>query len=520
MDILYNNKAVTRSRRIQFIKGVVADFGSTFLIILTGLIVTPVILSYLSDVNYGLWMTIVQIIGVLSVMEMGTALAVTHRSANSSLIANHEAFSRLMTTCIVLQFLTAVVILVSGLILAKPLFSWFKMDASYVSSFMPAYYLMLVWFSISLMIGLFPALITGRQKIAQAHVMNAMMLFISTVAVVPFLALGVSVLAFPMAQWLAGLTGVIFAYIYLRRYVPPFSIRVFAIRYEDVKEIFIFSFYGWLGKIGFIALSTGDNIIISGLLGPASVTPFLLTSRFSYLLAGNMPKLSSSSFAGFSELYATHNYERLQANSLWLFRLSVRVACLGSVLVALCTERFVGLWVGPQYFVGTTFAYLLGCLCFRDTIIKSIGIIILASGDVRGLCLSVLIEGVVKIALVMLLIFYLHFGLIALVLGQFLSTAFISGIYYPLKVCRLTKLSGAKLLKEGFARVILKSSPSMGLVMLTPLVPIAWGWGGLILICVAAFFANILCFEVPAMMSASDSSWKNRFTLALRSNFP
>jgi len=39
---------------------------------------------------------------------------------------------------------------------------------------------------------------------------------------------------------------------------------------------------------------------------------------------------------------------------------------------------------------------------------------------------------------------------------------FISGIYLPIKICQLTKLSGAKLLKEVFVKVILKSVPSMG----------------------------------------------------------
>lgn len=510
---------MTQSRRMQFIKGVIVDFGSSFLIIAAGLIVTPIILSYLSDASYGFWMTIVQVIGVLGVIEMGTGVVITQRSASPSIATNHDAFSRLMTVCLVIQFIIAVVILISGLILAKPLFSWFKVDAGSISSVVPAYHLMLVWFSTSLMIGLFPALLAGRQKIAQAHAMNAAMSLISTAGVVPFLMLGAGVLAFPMAQWLAGLVGVIVAYVYLRKYIPPFDICLFAIRYKELKDIFNFSFFSWVGKIGYVILSNSDNIIIAAMLGPASVTLFLLSSRLNSLFAGNMAKLSSSSLAGFSELYATHNYERLQANALGLFSFAVRIACLGGVIVAFCTERFVGLWVGPQYFAGASFALLLGCLCFRDTIIKGSTVIIIASGDVRGLGLSVLSEGIVKIIFVMLFIIYFKLGIIAIILGQLLPTMLISGIYFPVKACRLTKLSSARLLKEGFAKVILKSVPSMVLVMLTPLVPASWGWGGLLLICGAALLVNILCFEGPEMVRVSELSWKDRFAWALRSNF-
>lgn len=513
------NRPATHSRRIQFIKGVVVDFGGSFLITLMSLAVTPFILSRLSDASYGFWMTIVQVIGVLGVMEMGTAVVVTQRSADSSLTTDYEAFSRLMTTCLVIQLLTAATILITGLILAKPLFFWFKVDLDAVPGVVPAYYLMLIWFSINLIFAFLPALLAGRQKIAQAHSINALMLFISTVAVVPFLAVGAGVLAFPMAQWFASLAGVIPAYVYLRRYVPPFGIRIFAIRYKEFKSILSFSFFGWLGKIGYVLLMNSDNIIIAALLGPASVILFLLTSRLNSLFAGNMAKLSGSALAGFSELYASHNYERLQASALGLFNFSVRIACLGGMVVAFCTEKFVGLWVGPQYFAGTAFAFLLGCLCFRDAIIKGISIIIIASGDARGLGLSVLIEGVLKIIFVMLFILYFHFGLIAIVLGQLLPTVLISGIYFPAKVCRLTKLLGTRLLKEGFVKVILKSLPSMVLVMCTPLVPAAWGWGGLLLICGTALLVNILCFEWPALLSASDLSWKDRFAFALRSNF-
>lgn len=513
-----NGKSATSSRKKAFIRGAAVDFGGAIILMVASLAITPIVLSYLDASSYGFWMTIQQIVGMLGLLEMGAAIAVTQRVANPELANDRDKLSRFMSASSIVQLGTAFFIVIIGLGLQAPLFNWFKIDEAVALGSNTAYRLMVFWFAVSTVIGLLPALLAGRQKMAVSHGVNFLVLFITNVGVIPFLALGMSIVAFPLAQCLGGLLGLACSLYYVRKYAPSFRIRLSLVDRENVRSVFGVSFYNWIAKIAFIILTASDNIIIAATLGAATVTPYLLTSRLAGLIAPNMARFSSSAMAGFSELYATKNYERLQAATLGLFKLSTRTACLGAIIVILCTEKLVKLWVGSQYFVSTAFVVILGILCFRDTIIKGVGIIIIASGDMRGFGILTMVEAVLKVVLVVFLIKALKLGLTGVVLGQLLATVLISGVYFPKKILMLTKLPGIKLLYDGFLNILFKSAPTMVVMYaMSIMIPESWKWVGLGLTLFSGVATNIAFFDLPIILETKGLPLPQRIRAAYSS---
>lgn len=502
-------------RMKAFLHGAAVDFSGAVLLMLAGLVITPIVLSYLNASSYGFWMTIQQIVGMLGLLEMGAAIAVTQRVANPELAHDPDQLSRFMSASTAVQLGTAAIVVAVGLGLQSPLFRWFKINEAVAQGSTLAYRLMVVWFAISLMIGLLPALLAGRQKMAVSHGVNFLVQLITNVGVIPFLAVGLSITAFPAAQCLGGVVGLLLSLYFIRKYAPRFRIRFSLVDRENVRSVFGFSFYNWVAKIAFVVLTASDNIMIAATLGAALVTPYLLTSRLAGLIAPNMARFSSSALAGFAELYATRNFDRLRAVTLGLFKLSTRVACFGGVIVILCTERFVKYWVGGQYYVGTIFVVFLGILCFRDTIIKGIGVIIIASGDMRGFGILTMIEASLKVVLVLVMIKVMKFGLTGVVIGQLLATVLISGVYFPMKILSLTRLSGYKLLYDGFLTVLFKSLPTLVMIYaMSKLVPESWKWLGLGVMVLSGVLANIACFDLPIILKTSKAPLSERIKAA------
>lgn len=502
--------------------GVLTDFGGTVLIMLSGIIITPLILSRLNNTSYGFWMTVQQVVGLLGMLEMGAGIAVIQKGADPSVSGDKIKFSRLITSCVVVQAVTATAIFIIGLLLKNQLFTWFKVDEVAVAGSATAYLLMLTWFSLWLLLGMPAILLVSQQRIAWVNGISSFIQLFATIGVVPLLVLGAGVAAFPMAQWGSGLIGVVIAVTLVKLYVPPFEVRFSHFDPASFKQVMGFSLYNWLNKISFMILSASDNILIAATLGPVSVPMFLLSSKLGSLIAPNMSKLSSSAFAAFSELNALKEYAKLQAAALGLLKLSTRVACFGAGIVFCCTSKFVSLWVGSQYFAGFTFVALLSILCFRDTILKSISVIIMASGNIQGLGIISIIEALAKIVLVLFCIKILNLGIEGVILGQLIATLFLSVIYFPKRIAQIVQLPVRKLLSSGVSAPFVQSIPSLFvLALLSRFTPDSWRWFGLFTIVIVSAIVNIACFEVPKVLRdrGENIPLTQRFVLAFRANY-
>lgn len=520
-------KGDKQSRSKAVFQGITVDFGGNALQVLASIVVTPLILTYLSSSTYGFWMTVLQAVGLLGVLEMGAGVALIQKGADPRVVQDRERFDRLFNACLAIQLATAVIWLFLGLVLKDQVFEWFKINEREVGGASFAFTLMVVWLALWNILGLPAILLVMRQKMAIANGISSAVQILSTIGVVPLLAAGSGVIAFPVAQSIFGFAGAVVAYRMVRLHLPPLRIRIAELSGTDIREIMGFSLYNWLNKISYVILTASDNILIAATLGPASVTPYILTTRLSSLIGPNMAKISSSAFAGFSELHATKSFDRdnllrLRGAALGLCKFSLRVACFGSVLVMTCTQRFVDLWVGHSHFAGSAFVLLLGCLCFRDTIVKGISVIIMASGEIRGLGAISIIEAVAKIGLVLMFILGFGMGLSGVVLGQLLATLFLSAFYFPKKICGIAEIDGATLFRSGFLNVLLRSLPSMVvLLLLSRIVPESWGWGGLALTVAAGVVVNMLCFELPRFLCSGHAglSFWQRVIWSFRSNY-
>lgn len=95
-----------------------------------------------------------------------------------------------------------------------------------------------------------------------------------------------------------------------------------------------------------------DFIVIGFILGPASVTTFVITQRVISFVGGFAVSMGSVSWAGLAELRASGDTENFELRMLELVRLLVAVGVTIVGTVAAYNAAFVNLWVGGEYYGG------------------------------------------------------------------------------------------------------------------------------------------------------------------------
>jgi O-antigen/teichoic acid export membrane protein len=95
-----------------------------------------------------------------------------------------------------------------------------------------------------------------------------------------------------------------------------------------------------------------DNIIISALMGPASVVPFVVSQRLVSLAGGQATSFGTATWASLAELYGQGKIDLLNLRLIELTRVSVVLTAAVVIPTAAFTPVFVALWVGSDYYAG------------------------------------------------------------------------------------------------------------------------------------------------------------------------
>lgn len=111
------------------------------------------------------------------------------------------------------------------------------------------------------------------------------------------------------------------------------------------------------GRISFLS----DNIIITLILGPKSVTAFFLTQRLAQLLQQQLQNVSNSAWPALGELYYKNQRDVLSARIVQLTELTAAFAGISMGALIFMNKSFMYLWTGAETFSGNTTTYL-ACL--------------------------------------------------------------------------------------------------------------------------------------------------------------
>ncbi len=234
-------------------RNIVVTMLSTVLYLVTRLFIPPIILSYVSLAEYGVWSYCFIILGYISLSIFG--ITNVYIRYGSVYYANNEVdnINRLLSTGIISVLIMCAAIIPFFVILLPYLFSLLHMSPNLFSV---AFWLILgttLIFMVDLSFGAFGHLLQSMQRIAYERAVWTITYLVETGCIIFFLTLGMGIYSLLYAYFIRTALAILLYALACYRLIPGFSI---GLRYFDRKILKVFIRFGGIVQLsGFVGIT-------------------------------------------------------------------------------------------------------------------------------------------------------------------------------------------------------------------------------------------------------------------------
>jgi O-antigen/teichoic acid export membrane protein len=478
-----------------FVHGVLAKYLSIATWIAAGLVLTPLLLRHLGSETYGLYAALGSVGAYLSVLDLGTGLAIPKYVAEYRTQGDLERLRKLSSSFFIGFIGVGAALLVGALAFLPLVPHIFKASPSLSRVAQIVFLVTVANFLILLPFGVLEGVLYGFRKVHINYWLDALFYIFNLTAAYVAVTLGYGLVAVTVGT----LGARILVSLVLARLTwtecPMVRLRLKDFDWEILKKLIGPSFYYFVIQIAALLIFSTDNVLISFFLGVSAVTSYSIAFRLCRLPLGLISSLAGILLPHISELDAVKDLGRLRRLHIQITKYSVLISLIVFTCLFAFGKDFIDFWVGPGNFAGMP---ILICFCLVfpvNTVVQCSSMVLMGTAQHKRLAGMLMFEGFLNIAFSILLLH--HFGALGVALGTLLAKLAVSFWFAPWYACRLLKQNFWEYAK-GVWPALLPLLPAMVLAVLggeLALPPVAKILGGSLAIAIT-FGAFFYCFSI------------------------
>ncbi|MBK8637472.1 MAG: oligosaccharide flippase family protein [Chromatiaceae bacterium] len=406
--------------------------------ILSGVVLVPLYLQFLSLDVYGAWLAASNVIAWMSIVDPGLSSVIMQKASVAYGREDAAALNGLLTNGVVLSLLLALVVVGAGWAAAPYLMSLLNLDtsASY-TQLLPAFLMAVLGTALLIFSYGITAFNQGLQSslgIGLVFMVTQLASLVLTVWLF-YEGWGLMALALPMVFRGAGLLLGNMIYLAWRAATDGLRLRPSFAGFRELTRLMTYTF---LGKaVGTIAASM-DALIVTRYLGPEAAPVYMLTRKVPDLSRTFLERPAMAFMPAIGSLWGTGDTERTYAVLLRLMQIILWIMGLVGVGFWLLNGAFIKLWVGADLYAGSLVNSLIILQIMVLVFASALSSLCYALGNIKGNSIAQLIQGLVSIPLMIVGAHY-H-GLVGVVVAPIIATLLVSGLYYPRVFVRLLQI--------------------------------------------------------------------------------
>ena len=441
------------SRKGKAFLGLSVNYLSTIVTIVVNLAVIPVYFIYVSKETYGIWLAIGGVTALISIMDFGGLMFLTKMLADNNIFNNREETNRYFSTAFFVQIILAILIVLAGIAVYPFVGNILSIPGTYYLQAKQTFLLVIIAYAIWFPLSSYNAVLNSRQHLALVNILSLIQMMTVNLLPIVFLSQGFRLTSFALAYFFGTIIIAILSYILLHFRYPWVKFTFKFVSYDKIKGIFHYVKSFQILKVAQIAKTSFVNVIISNLLGPATVTVYNLTNKIPMMISANISKVAIAVFPALSQIFADKNEGKAKLRSVYISysKVILRLSLFCGIGVYFLNEAFISLWVGHDKFSGQGIFILLVLYMIKEIVIASIGTFIYSSGEFRKLPMIALIE--VFATLSFSYIGYLYKGFFGLILGVLIASMMTATYSYYL-VHQIIGIRIIELIKQSFRYAI------------------------------------------------------------------
>lgn len=413
--------------------------------LITGFIVTPILVAGLGDTLYGVWKTLGNLTGYISAASGRPTQALKFTTANLQNSTDYEEKRRYVASAVIVWVLFLPLLATLGGIVAWFAPTWIKgLPLSAYGIVRLAAGLLMVDM-IATAITLLPQAVLEGENLAYKRMgLSAMLVFVGAGLAVLALYLNTGLVGVSVAELSTTLlTGIFFLWV-VRSYVPWFGVS----RPSKQKVTSFFGLSGWFLIWRLVMqLMTASDLIILGMLGSAKlVTTYSLTKYAPETLINIIAIVVFGSTPGLGGIIGSGDLKkaaRLRGEIMLLtWLLSI---ILGSTILV-WNHTFINIWVGPERFAGSLQNFLILVLITQFVLIRNDANIIDLTLKLSRKTILGLISALLSVIAAVVMVGFFKTGILGLIIGLIIGRSVLS-LAYPLEIGRFLGVSISSQLK-------------------------------------------------------------------------
>jgi O-antigen/teichoic acid export membrane protein len=393
-----DEKRIAKAKKHIKVSFIVKGLG-----ILISFLLVPLTISYVDKTIYGIWMTLFSVVSWSRFFDIGLDNGLRNKFAESLAKEKlHQASTYLSTTYAIMGLIAA--LLIVGYFTIEPMLNWvaiLNVPSSYVEDVRLAARVTWVLFCLNFVFKLINTVVTADQRpsiVSTINLISSVLVLITVFILTQYTEGSLLKLA-----WVLGgiplvvlLVATLWFYAGKYRDLRP---RIELIDFRYTKDLVSLGSQFFVVQIIGIVLFTTDNLIISHLYSPQSVTPYTIAHKYFGIITRVFGIVAMPFWSAYTDAYTQNDWAWIKRTNLGLKRIW-RIMALGSVVMLVASPLVYKIWV-PE--VERSIYWLLSVLMWAYVLILSYGSIYVmfvnGIGKVRLQVVSSLIGGILNIPL-------------------------------------------------------------------------------------------------------------------------
>jgi len=382
-----------------FRRNTIGVYGVYAASIVAGLIVTPIVLHSIGNVEFGIWAFIGSITIYLSVLDFGVGPSIVRFAAQARGARSVDETSRLASVGLALYGAIGLLTIPAGLVIAwlVPVLVGAPPDLVWparVSTLLVA-----AGLAARFPLGLFTNLLVAQQRYDVQNLGNVISIVLYAGLVAILIPLGGGLVLLGLLTLVATLVRLVIPLAWLRRELPHLRLRREYVTRAGVRELTSFSWSMFLVHVASKVVFSTDVIVVGIVLGPAAATIYAIPARLFALAFGLSSAATNQLFPAFAEYEGAGEVAGQRRLLLAGLRGGSAAAALLAFPLLLIPDQLIQAWVGDGYAASTWVMVLLALVALVHQPVSLVTTYLIARGRQRPIARTLIAAVAVNVVL-------------------------------------------------------------------------------------------------------------------------
>lgn len=333
-------------------KNIIGSFGLKLVDVIIDLLIVPIALAYLTQTNYGIWLTISSMVVWLNLFDVGISHGLRNKLA-AALSNNNESLIKVYTSTAYVIIGVISIVMAVVCFATVPFVNWtyiLNVDTVDNATLVNVLLIVLLSFVLTLTLKIITSIFLARQMpvmVAAVNTMTKIGIFLFLIMLFYFtdqdnlvyFAMGYSLLPV-LILLLTSIT------LFNAKY-KIFKPSIASFEHKRIKEIMGIGISFFIIQIGATMLFMTDNIIIAQLYGPSAVTPYQITNKYFGVMLMLFVIIITPYWSAITDAYQKSELQWIKNSIKGLHKVWFIFIGFSSLLLLLCNP-VVRMWVGTE----------------------------------------------------------------------------------------------------------------------------------------------------------------------------